>query len=283
MKHDKEMVLFEQEQKKITYGNFVDALFRLDAPNCDVLFVHSDLSFGRIAHGLKRNELMNCLLDALLETKVKTLMFPTFTFSFCNQEVYDVDSSKTAMGMFPEYVRKREDSYRTDDPILSATIIGDKQGFETMNGTSSCGTGGIFHQLHTCGKKVKFLFFGTSAMKCFTYLHYVEEVKHVPYRYLKDFTGNVIMNGKTIQKTVKVNVRYKDVIATLPPDFASGMTQNGIMKTVSLGASSISVVDEEKSFTYISKLIEDNPYVFSILPESGKLEKEFQYGNVTTM
>ncbi|MBQ8982354.1 MAG: AAC(3) family N-acetyltransferase [Lachnospiraceae bacterium] len=283
MKHDGNKVIFHTNKGVITYNDIVSALYRLGADQCDVLFVHSDISFGQLDPSVKRKELKELLLDALMEMNVKTLMFPTFTFSFCNKEDYDVEHSVTAMGMLPEYVRNREDAYRTDDPILSVAIIGDRSGFEKMIGRSSCGTGGIFHQLHISGKKVKFLFFGTLVTHCFTFMHYIEEIKQVPYRYARPFDGTIIQNGIQTPKTVDVYVRYKDVGATLPKDFTSYMLEHEIMKKEELGMSSISIVDERSSYEYICSLIDHDPYVFSVLPEDGELVKEYKYGNIVSM
>ncbi len=267
----------------VTYGDICSALKSVDAGECDVLFVHSGISFGKLADGINRTEVKELLLSALEELGVKTLIFPTFTFSFCNKEDFDVQKSRSSMGMLPEYVRSRPGVYRTDDPIMSVAIIGDRTGFEHMTGISSCGEGGIFHQLHISGKKVKFLFLGTSVTKCFTFLHYVEEVMKVPYRYGREFRGKVIKDDQIEDKTVSVYVRYKGVVATLPKGFEEGLLNKGIEKKVFLGDSSISIVNEEEAFTYIVDLIKENQYVFSILPENGKLIKEYEYGNVTTM
>lgn len=283
MKYKASKQLFEYQGREITYGDIVSALHKVRADECDILFVHSDISFGHIAGGMKRKELMDALVGALLEMDDSTIMFPTFTFSFCNREDYDRELSRTAMGMLPEYVRKRPDAYRTDDPIMSVTMLGDRTGFEGMDGESSCGIGGIFHQLHRSGKQVKFLFFGTSPMKCFTYLHYVEEIKQVPYRYTRKFTGNIITDGKAVSKSVNVYVRYKDVQATLPAGFYDDLLHGGIAKATVLGGSEITLVDERKAYEYISGLIDRDPYVFAILPVSGVLEKEYTYGGVTTM
>lgn len=282
MRHDENKVIFRNTDSVVTYGNILQTLLDLGADDCDVLFVHSDISFGMVEKGIKRKELKEILVDVLLDTGVRTIMFPTFTFSFCNREDYDIENSPTPMGMLPDYVRKRSDAHRTDDPIMSVAILGDTTGFEKMTGDSSCGKGGIFHQLHTCGKKVRFLFFGTVVTRCFTYLHYVEEIKQVKYRYLKEFEGDVIADGKRQKREVQVYVRYKDVIATLPADFSEGLEKNGILKQKKIGNSSISVVDEKKSFAYLCDMIDSNPYGFSILPE-GELKKEYTYGNVVTM
>lgn len=283
MKHEENLVVFQTPEEEITYGKIVKTLYQLGTEDCDVLFVHSDISFGRVSKGIKRKELKEILVDAILETNVKTIVFPTFTFSYCNKEDFDIQNSKTAMGMLPEYVRTREDVVRSDDPILSVVILGESQGMEKMIGESSCGTGGIFHILHNSGKKVKFLFFGTQVTKCFTYLHYVEEIKNVSYRYAKPFLGKVIRDGKEEEKEIKLFVRYKGVCPTLPEDFAQQLIERNIMTHKELGLSSVSLVDEKESYQYISSLIDENPYVFAVMPETNELIKDYQYGNVVAM
>ena len=223
------------------------------------------------------------LVDALLELNVETLIFPTFTFSFCNNEDYDIQNTPTSMGMLPEYVRKLDGVIRTDDPILSVAILGESKGLDKMIGISPCGEGGIFHALKKSGKNIKFLFFGTKVTKCFTYLHYVEEIKHVPYRYSRSFSGAVINDGRKTNRDVELYVRYKGVIPTLPASFGSDLIEKGIMIERQLGNSSVSAVKEKEAYDYISRLIENNSYTFSIMPQGCELIKEFSYGNVTTM
>ncbi len=281
--HDEELAVFESKDGIVTYGQIVEALNACGAGACDVLFVHSDINFGIPITGLKRRELKEIMVDVLKELEVDTIIFPTFTFSFNNKEDYDIQNSHTKMGMLPEYVRTREDATRSDDPIMSVAIIGNSSGLLHMSGKSSCGTGGIFHQLHNSGKNVKFLFFGTSVMKCFTYLHYVEEIKQVPYRYSRDFKGKVIDDGVMRDSEVIVYVRYKDVTPTLPAYLEDEMIRKGIEKKTSLGNSFVSCVDEKTAYEYICSIIDNNLYEFAIMPETGELIKEYTYGNVTTM
>ncbi|HBZ64063.1 MAG TPA: hypothetical protein DEO89_05555 [Lachnospiraceae bacterium] len=283
MKHDENKVLFHGKTEDVTYGQLSSAMKKTGAEDCDVLFVHSEISFGALEKGVRRNEIKEILVDAIKELHVKTLIFPTFTFSFCNQEVYDKDNSKTAMGMLPEYVRKRQDAVRSDDPILSVAILGEQEGFDKMLGSSSCGEGGIFHILNQTDKRVKFMFFGTSPLMCFTYLHYVEERVGVPYRYLRKFSGQVIENGVKKDKEIELYVRYKGVTATLPTNFKQELLDKDIVKSMDVGDSEISVVDEKMSYDYLYKMLKDNPYICAIMPEDGVLKKEYSYGNVTTM
>ncbi len=283
MRHSENMIIFRAATQAITYADIVDSLNNVGASECDVLFIHSDIGFGVPEKGIKREELKSILADAILELDVKTLIFPTFTFSYCNNEDYDIQDSKTAMGMLPEYIRKRTDSYRTDDPILSVAIIGNKEGFDKMDGDSPCGKGGIFHQLHSSGKVVKFLFFGTPVSKCFTYLHYVEEMSEVDYRYSRRFSGNVVNNGVATQRSIELFVRYKDVKAILPEGFEDDLLKHGISQRVELGLAPITCVEEKKAYQFISELIKNNPHSFCELPGYAPLVKEYNCGNIISM
>ena len=91
MKREENLKLFQDREKKwITYGDLVRAMKEVKADDCDALLIHTDLSFGLPTRELKRKELVEVLYDAICELGVKTLIFPTFTFSYGNREDFDV-------------------------------------------------------------------------------------------------------------------------------------------------------------------------------------------------
>ncbi len=55
----------------------------------------------------------------------------------------------------------------------------------------SLGEGSALDILHHMDS-VKFLFFGAEMADCFTYVHYVEKIMEVPYRFDMPFEGNII-------------------------------------------------------------------------------------------
>lgn len=52
MLHDENKVLFHGQHENVTYGKIVSAMKEIGADQCDVLFVHSEISFGMLE---KRN------------------------------------------------------------------------------------------------------------------------------------------------------------------------------------------------------------------------------------
>lgn len=97
------------------------ALKSIGADDCEVLFIHSDVVFGSPPPVFNRKEYLQILYGTLLELKVP-IIAPVFTYSFCNNEDYDVKRSKTSMGALNEYIRKQEGRYRTLDPLLSLSV-----------------------------------------------------------------------------------------------------------------------------------------------------------------
>ena len=98
------------------------SLLEVGADDCETIFLHSDVMLGTPAKGFRRREYIATLYDAIARLGVKNLIVPTFTYSFCNNEVYDVRKSPTSMGALNEFIRKLPDRYRTLDPLLSVSV-----------------------------------------------------------------------------------------------------------------------------------------------------------------
>ena len=111
-----ETVLFQtRDNRPVTDRSIASALETVKAHDAKVLYMHTELSFGMPVPGLSRGELLGCLLAVIRETGVPTLCVPTFTFSFCNGEDYDVQWSASKMGVLNEYIRKLPEAVRSLD------------------------------------------------------------------------------------------------------------------------------------------------------------------------
>lgn len=285
MKHETDLKIFKYGNNQwVTYGDIVSALKQVGADQCDVLLLHTGLTFGLLSKELKRKDLVAILYDAITELGVKTLVFPTFTFSFSNYEDYDIINSRTRMGMLNEYVRKLPEAVRTKDPLMSFCIIGEDKGLAKTTGNRCLGTGSVFDNLHNTSN-VKIVFLGTDLKECCTYLHYVEEQLRVPYRYDKEFSGKVIdENGNETQETYILYVKYKDVIPMTPVGFEQHLIKNNYCKKIALGDSYISCMRENDIYNEIKNWLETDVNSFLARPyDETPLIKEYQYGNVTTV
>lgn len=144
----KNQYLFLADGQEIFYKDFCHALEKSGAGDAEILFIHTDMTFGQPNTSLSRRELMENLLQAIQSLGVKTLLFPTFTFSFPNGKIYDVTKSKSKMGALNEFVRKKTDAVRSIDPLMSTVCLGEKKYLVEKISHESVGEGCTMAQLH---------------------------------------------------------------------------------------------------------------------------------------
>ena len=233
------------------------ALIETGAADCETLFIHSDVMFGKPAPGFKRKEYLSTLYEIVADLGVKNLIIPTFTYSFCNNGDYDIVKSKTSMGAFNEYARKLVGRYRTDDPLLSVSVPLDlKNKFDHVS-EHSLGTGSALDIIHQMDG-VKFLFFGAEMGECFTYVHYVEKMMDVPYRYDQSFTGNVIYpDGRIIKRTQTIHTQcYGVKLPSKYSYFEKEMEEKGYLKKKRIADKYIACLSENDAYREIQQHIE---------------------------
>lgn len=284
MKYSQELELFVYNNGSVTYGDILDALRAVDADKCDVLLLHTAMNFGTIAKGLKRKELCEIMYDIICQLGVKTLVFPTFTFSFANNEDYDVRQSRSPMGILNEYVRKRDDAVRSLDPLLSVCVVGENKSLAEVSGDSALGKGSFYDHLHSTDN-VRIAFLGADELNVNTHLHYVEECVDVPYRYHLPMTGNIIdSDGVTKTVTHKLFVTYRDVITGGHREFYDELISENRMKKVFVGDSSVSCFREPDIYEHEKKYLEKDINYFLAEPyDKHPLVKEFEYGGVVAV
>lgn len=252
------VVLFKSRNGNVTQQDLYDALIKIGADKCDYLFIHSELNFGTPNPDLTKKGLLECLWETLKALNVKNLLVPTFTFSFCNHEDFDVQNSRSAMGVLTEYVRKLPEARRSIDPLMSVAMVGSDFSVIENIGNISVGEGCTYDLLHQKGN-CKFLFLGNMMSSCMTYTHYMEVVKKVPYRYRKSFKGNVIDGDKVKEKEYFLDVRYGNVFPFNDNRIDELVLNNQAGKTINLGDSVLNIADEEKVYQYLGEAIEKDP------------------------
>lgn len=286
------MMVFNNETPLFKYGNnqwvtcgdVRNALKNVDAADCKVLFLHTDLSFGAMNRQLKRKELCEILYQLIMELGVETVVFPTFTFSYGNRENFDVRTTPTKMGMLNEWVRKLPEAMRSVDPMMSVVVIGKNTDLLNITGEKSLGKGSIFDNLHHT-EGVRFLFLGTRLGLCGTHMHYVEEVLRVPYRYDMDFYGKITdYSGKTYDDHRILYVKYRDILPAVPISFEDSLVQKGIMKYCPLGDNAVFSITEPDMYREIFNALSKNVNAFLAEPyTTHPFVKDYQYGHVTTV
>lgn len=246
----------------VTNKSMFETLLSIGADNCDILYIHTALSFGQPNPQLKKSAMLGELLNVVKALGVKTICMPTFTFSFCNGFGYNPDTSVSRMGVLNEFFRKQEGVVRSADPLMSVALMGEDKDLALGIGHVSCGENSTFDKLRH-RDNVKFLFLGPRIGDCLTYMHYLEWLYSVDYRYNRVFRGNVTIGDKTSVEEYALFVRYKSVI----PNAASyvyeqKMYDNGTAFIAPCGDGTISIVDEKSASVEYKKCLDENPYYF---------------------
>jgi len=259
----------------VTTSDLLRCLEAVGASDCRVLYVHSEMSFGKPNPELGKAGLLQAVLDTLLELGVPTLCVPTFTFSFCNGVAYDAKQSRSKMGVFNEYVRRLPQAERSVDPLMSSAVLGEDHDVVRDLGHHSIGAGCTFDKLHASGQ-ARFLFLGVGAAKCFTYTHYVEERLRVPYRYDRDFTGTIIDGDGQREETYTLYVRYNGVQPESSTKFEDFLVQEGLMKKVVCGDNFISSIAEPVAYDTIAGKIREDANYFLAAPAPDRKDAHFE-------
>ena len=180
------------------------------------------------------------------------------------------------MGALNEFIRKLPNRYRTLDPLLSLSVPEDLKGHFADISDRSLGKNSGLDKIHELDG-VKFLFFGARLKEVFTYLHYVECMREVPYQFDMKFTGTIIdFDGNSFERTQVIRTKCTGVDLRDDGHFEDYLTEHGFLKTVKLGNSSVSAISEKDVFREINSMLDKNIYYF--LKEKPKtLENKYTY------
>lgn len=258
----------------ITANDIVDALRCVKIEKGDIVMVHSRIfSLGRTIPGVTKEQLADAFIDSLLGAVGHggIVIFPTFTLSTCKSGLFDINQTKSEMGLLSERARTRVDSRRTHHPLFSVSIFGDREGwFEGVDLNTCFGENSFFDWLHKlnglkkCKGKVKFLTIGMARPpEAITYIHSIEEKLKVPYRYYKSFQGRIKSDGIDDPYDVQFFVRDLEMGAIF--DDASCWDLLKIEKDIEtepLGDAFIAMLPEAAIYrVLISKLAQESDFL----------------------
>lgn len=228
------------------------ALEKVGVQEKDTLFIHSFLgAFGPFPGGL--DDILAGMKEAVPSG---TLIFPTYNYDFCHGSPYNHALTPSQVGQLTEFARKQLESVRVLHPVYSHAVIGEKQEYYAQNpSTSAFGKGSLFERL-LLDPDAKILFFGVGWERT-TFIHHVEEMLNVPYRFLKTFTGKVTYQGNTWDYEAHIFSRYLELNIQLD------LTHfKPLLTRTELGRGAIHSVNVLDFYTFALEGYQKNPYFF---------------------
>ncbi len=226
--------------------------------------VHTDVrTFGRAK--TDGATLLKSLAETLIDAvgPAGTLVVPTFSYSFCKNEVFDVQHTPATVGVLNEYFRGWPRVKRTSHPIFSVAVWGEKRLQLLAVGDDCFGQDSIFALVHRLGGKI--VFFGCGIEAC-TFIHYVEQSHGIPYRYFKTFSGTVVDETESRERRCTYFVRYLDASVVLDLGrLNEALMDDGAMKGASVGDGRIFAVDADVLYRRAWGMLDAD--IFSLLRE----------------
>lgn len=175
-----------------------------------ILFVHCDVraaDLSLVPPGSKIADLGTALsLAALQEIRTiaenRELIFPAYNYDFPASRKFSPAADPPQVGKFSEFLFGSSEFDRTSTPVFSHFHSGFLSSLESSPFSSESAFGILAE------KKGKILLFGTR-LKALTFIHHIEHLAGIPYRYEKEFPGKVTIDGIEQDWEVTFHVRPK--------------------------------------------------------------------------
>lgn len=252
------------QNKVITSSYLTSLLSDLNIPKDHIIFLHVKLrdiksniddDYSNIASFLLKN------IEYLYQPK--TVLIPSFTYSFTKSGIYHVLFSKSETGRFSEEVRLNIVKYRTPDPIFSVLDTANYLSRININYKTAFNEGGLFDFLNN--EDAIIVNIGLDGFWA-TQTHYIENKNKVDYRYHKIFRGVIYYNYNQ-WANVKYNYFVRDL--SINPSYnllkrEKYLQQTGSLKIYCKDKIKISWISAQSLMKHITnKLKEDIRYLIT--------------------
>tara|TARA_B100000989_G_scaffold204363_1_gene154690 strand:+ start:30508 stop:31284 length:777 start_codon:yes stop_codon:yes gene_type:complete len=205
--------------KKIVF----DKIFKsLGITATDVVFISSNLLKLNIK---KKRQIINYEIKDIVDGLINilknqgTILVPTFNWDFCNGKGYHYKNTLSNSGSLGNYVLKRSDFTRTQNPIYSFCVYGkDKKYLTNLKHKSCFEFNSPFGYMVNKNAKNLYIDIDNIYRDSFTLCHVAEQKVGVSYRYIKNFKGKYVY-----QNTKKLNAKYSMYVRKLNLNIRTGV------------------------------------------------------------
>ena len=248
-----------------TRQDLEDSLRKIGISAGDNIFIHSNIGFfGRMEGVKSADELCENFLTAIKNVigENGTFVLPTFSYSFCHNETYNPNTTKSDCGMLTEYARKQEDTIRSLDPNFSIVAWGRLAKKYTEKSThESFGEGSFWSRILESGGKIVCMNFDCGS----TFVHFVERSNSVPYRFNKAFNGVIELEDGTVIRDYAVHYVFEGEEDY--PTFErldKKCRELSLCKISNLGKGTVLAMDINQYYKLICDSLRENPRFLTV-------------------
>ncbi len=191
-------------------------------------------------------------------TRKSVLLIPTYNYNFTKGIKFDLKKTPSQVGLFSNYLLKRHYSKRTPNPIFSHLVFDPKLNFnKNISHNYAFGEKSIFNEISK--KKFKIICFCCSTDRI-TFLHHVETLMSVKYRFMKKFKGEIIDNKKRYKMIFNYFVAKKKVRHAIKENKVNELIDGQSFIEKNFGRFKCYSLDADKLALKLSKKIEKNNF-----------------------
>jgi aminoglycoside 3-N-acetyltransferase len=204
------------------YSEIVD---HLEIQKGDIVYIASNLiKLMRLAQKKEKEFSADKFIESF-QKKVGpegTLLFPAYNYTLKSGQNFDIKKTQPITGALAVAAFRRPDFKRTKHPLHSFAVWGKyTEQLINMNNISSFASDSPFHFLYE--KRAKLLSIDLDLQHSLTFVHYVEELEKVNYRYWKSFAFEYVDDyGESSIKKYKLFAKrfgYINDVNALGSDF----------------------------------------------------------------
>ena len=238
-----------------------EVLFKTIPANVPVVF-HTDLAKIGVIDKFKRpNEMVQDFETLFDEVATdRPYLIPTFNYDFGSSNIFNLKKDLGQIGSLSKYYSKNYPYYRTQTPMFNFVIKNNSSGLFSLDTTLKCfGDNSTFDTVRKAGGYI-FMIGNTRN----TYVHHVEEMFPIGYRYTKLFKGKVVLDCTEKFVTLEFRVRpMNGVIHYSEIDLTDGIKE-GVVKENQLGLTKVIWFKASEYYNFVQdRLRKDELYLLT--------------------
>lgn len=190
-----------REPMSYTFDDIKQAYARVGVSRGRVVLVKTDLRPLGAFEQPGRTAILSAHLNAiaeLVDLGLGTVVVSTDSMSLCNTDTpFDVAQTKSELGVFTEFVRRQEGAVRSRHPFKSHAALG-AHAERICGNVARHGTGLETPKARMLELDPLYLSLGLEPRWTCSYVHQMEHLMGVPYRYTKEFMHPMVQNDGTV-------------------------------------------------------------------------------------
>lgn len=185
----------------------------------------------------------------------RPILVPTFNYDFCTTGVYDRRESPSQVGALTDYLRRKYPHKRSLTPVFNFCVLQNRD--IPLERCDNCfGDQSLFAELVRRDGTVGFL---GAAFRSNTFIHHVEEMCDIRYRFLKEFSG-VVIDGES-QQNVALTYRVRPLNVPIEYDWErleADLREAGILEVYQTKRTRLLFFKAKSALEFWSEAIQKN-------------------------